>query len=183
MDKYTRVVALLSFFIGTALLIYFYFTGDNTTFYLVAFFVFFALIINLINVFILIYLVVKRNKKSHKISLIITLANLPIVTIYIFLFPYLGMNGTRVDIVNVSGSKISNVYITGPEQKSIGTLKIDEKISLGWMSLSDGSIDVHYVIQGDTITENIWRFESEENGYNMITSIAFEIGLKKRKKQ
>ena len=182
MDKYTRVVALLSFFTGTALLIYFYFTGDNTTFYLGAIFIFFAIIINLINVFILIYLVTKRNKKSNKISLFITLANLPIVTIYIFLFTYLGMNGTRVDLINVSGSKISNVYITGPEQKSIGTLEMDEKFSLGWMSLSNGSIDVHYIIQGDTITENVYTFEVNE-GYNMITRWTHEIGLKKKKKQ
>lgn len=181
MDKYTRVVALLSFFIGSAYIINFYFTGDEATFYSGAIFVFFAVIINLINVFILIYLIVKRNKKSNKISLFITLANLPIVTISIFLFPYLGMNGTRVDLINVSGSKISNVYITGPEQKSIGTLEIEEKISLGWMSLSNSSIDIHYIIQGDTIIENVYRFEVEE-GYNMITRMTHEIGLKKRKK-
>jgi hypothetical protein len=182
MDKYTRIVALLSFIIGTAFLIIFYLTGNKEIFYLGGIFVFFAVIINIINIIILIYLLIKHNKKSNKISLFITLANFPIFVFSIFLFDYLGMSGTRVDLINISGSKISNVYITGPEQKSIGTLEIDEKVSLGWMSLSDGSIDIHYVIQADTITENVYRFE-EGPGYNMIMRMRYEIGQKKREKQ
>jgi hypothetical protein len=176
MDKYSRVVAILSIFIGTAFLIAFYLTGHEGTFWTAGVFIFFAIIINLINVFILTYLIIKRNKKSNKISLIITLANLPIIALYLVLYSYLGMRGTRVTFINVSGSKISNVYITGPESKSIGTMEMDENVSF-WMSTTDGSIDIHYVIKGDTITENVHKFYPEP-GFNHNFRMSHKIGLK-----
>ena len=176
MDKYTRVVALLSFLIGTAFLLAFYFTGYAEVFWSAGIFIILAIIINMINAFILLYLIIKHKKQSNKKSLTITLANIPIVALYMAMYNLLGMAGTKVEFINVSGSKISNVYITGPKLKSIGTMEMDENVSF-WMSTTDGPIDIHYVIKGDTITESVYEFYPEP-GFNLNFRMSHKIGLK-----
>lgn len=148
--------ALLSFLIGSLLLILFYLTSSSNIIALGIFFIGIAGIINT-GVFIKVIFEIlkeKRNKKKYYITAGVMLLNIPIVVLYFYTVLFL-MTATRVTFINDTGKEISALKIMGGELKTIEKLSVGEKQSEWFQIKFEDNLLVEYLIDGHLKTDNI----------------------------
>lgn len=159
-DYYTKrisiVTALISFFTGTGLLIFYYNEMSILTMLNSSYLV---LLIIILNIFLLLIFLFKcfQNKISYeafKQSGIILSANIPIAILYFFVVNFL-LSIIRVTVINHSGQDITNIRITGCENKTIALLENDESKTV-WIDIpQDCSVNIHFWRDGKNNNLNI----------------------------
>ncbi|KQT29593.1 hypothetical protein ASG22_19920 [Chryseobacterium sp. Leaf405] len=175
-DYYTKrisiLTALISFSTGTALLI-FYYTEMSILTILNSFYVVLSLII--INVFLLLFFLFKcfQNKISYgafKKSGIILSANVPVAILYLF-YVNLLLSIIRVTVVNHSGQDITNIKVTGCENKAIAFLENDASKTV-WIDIpQDCSVDIHFQRDGKNKNVNIIGYATSLMGQKVTYEI------------
>jgi len=158
-NKIGLFTALISFLIGTILLIIFYFTDSMA---ISSFGMIFIVIAGIINAGVFIKVLIdlineKENRKKYFFTSGIMLLNIPIVLVY-FYFVMILMNTMRVSFINETGSEISQLKIIGGEPKSIEKLEIGEK-QTKWIAIKyDNDLILEYEIDGEIKTEMIYSY-------------------------
>lgn len=175
-DFYTKrisiLTALISFFIGTGLLIFYYIEMSVLTILYSSYVVLFLIILN---VFLLLFFLFKcfQNKISYtalKHSGIILSANIPIAILYFFLVNIL-LSMIRITVVNHSGQDITSIIITGCENKTIALLKNDDSKTV-WINIShDCSVDVHFWLNGKNKNVNVIGYATSLMGQKVSYEI------------
>lgn len=175
-DDYTKRVSLVtafsSFFIGTGLLVFYYVEMSVCTILHCSYVVLFLIILN---VFFLLFFLFKcfQNKITYralKQSGIILSANIPIAILYFFFVNFL-LSIIRVTVVNHSGQDITNIRITGCENKAIALLKNDSSKTV-WIDISqDCSVDIHFWRDGKIKNVNIIGYATSLMGQKVTYEI------------
>ncbi|MCH8535324.1 MAG: hypothetical protein LAT51_09675 [Flavobacteriaceae bacterium] len=90
--------------------------------------------------------------------------NIPIAILYAYFVMYL-LNTERLTIINETGHELTNVQISGCEQRTIGSLDLSEKVSL-WVPIKQGGcyIKLSYYQEGELEEEIISFYKSGLDG-------------------
>ena len=154
-----RFTDLLSFLIGTMILIIFYFTDSSA---ITEFGMIFIVVAGIINagVFVKVFIDLineKENRKKYFFTSGIMILNIPIVLAY-FYFVMILMNTMRVSFINETGREITNLKIIGGEPKSIEKLEIGEK-QTKWVAINSiNDLILEYEFNGEVKTEMIYSY-------------------------
>ncbi len=158
-NKIGLFTALISFLIGTILLIIFYFTNSTT---ITGYGIIFIAIAGIINAGVFVKVLIdlineKENKKKYYLTSGIMLLNIPIVILY-FYFVMILMNTMRVTFINETGREISELKIIGGEIKTIEKLGVGEK-QTEWIGIkSENNLTIEYHINGEIKTELVYSY-------------------------
>ena len=156
-NRIGRFTALISFLIGTMILIIFYFTDSSA---ITEFGMIFIVVAGIINagVFVKVFIDLineKENRKKYFFTSGIMILNIPIVLAY-FYFVMILMNTMRVSFINETGREITNLKIIGGEPKSIEKLEIGEK-QTKWVAINSiNDLILEYEFNGEVKTEMIY---------------------------
>lgn len=163
---------MLSFCVGTGLMIVYYFDMSTIT-VLYSFYIVFAIVV--LNIILLLFLFFKGiqgsiTKDSLKRSAIILSANIPVAILYYFFVTFL-LGILRITVVNQSGSDISNVRIIGCEDKKIDILE-NKDFKTVWLKIpNDCSVDVTFTKGGKDHTQNVVGYATVMMGQKVIYEI------------
>jgi len=158
-NRIGRFTALISFLIGTMILIIFYFTDSSA---ITEFGMIFIVVAGIINagVFVKVFIDLineKENRKKYFFTSGIMILNIPIVLAY-FYFVMILMNTMRVSFINETGREITNLKIIGGEPKSIEKLEIGEK-QTKWVAINSiNDLILEYEFNGEVKTEMIYSY-------------------------
>jgi hypothetical protein len=158
-NKIGLYTALISFLIGTMILIIFYFTDSSE---IISFGMIFIVVAGIINAGVFVKVLIdlineKENRKKYFFTSGIMLLNIPIVLAY-FYFVMILMNTMRVSFINETGREITNLKIIGGEPKSIEKLEIGEK-QTKWIAINAiNDLILEYEFNGEVKTEMIYSY-------------------------
>jgi hypothetical protein len=169
--------ALLSFSIGTILLLYYYLTGSSDILPTALLFIFVVGIVNLAIVALLIKksFTGKPNGQSYAKTIGLMSLNIPIALLY-FYFTTVLMNTMRISFSNETGQRIEDLTILGgPTPIKYAALEPHESRN-AWIPIQgDGAVQITYRIGSEIKQEDV-------SGYittGMGTKMKFEIGKSK----
>ncbi|PWK17684.1 hypothetical protein [Xanthomarina spongicola] len=172
-NKIGVYTALVSFLIGTLLLVIFYFTYSS----IIAYYgLIFIIIVGIINLVILVKIVFdyntkRENKKEYLRTALIMLLNIPIVICYTYFVIFL-MNTMIVTLINETGREISQIKIIGGEPTQILKLEIGE-VKTKWVGITnDNSLMIEYNVDGEIRQEVIYGYVTSFSG----SRIKYKIG-------
>ncbi|WP_107038594.1 hypothetical protein [Brumimicrobium mesophilum] len=164
-ERFGKLTAISTFSIATIICLSFIYKGDLTF----GFYGFmFLLIAFLINILILVSLLIiasnAENSKQIYWSVKLMLANIPIAILYFGIgFYFVGI--VRIKIENNTGSDISNISISGCEQKFFKLLENGDS-EITWINIpNDCSIHLSYTnAYGELVNETIMGYVSSGMG-------------------
>ena len=174
-NKIGIYTALISFLIGTLLLIIFYFTDSSS---ITSFGMIFIVIAGIINAGVFVKVLIdlineKENRKKYIFTSGIMLLNIPIVLVY-FYFVMVLMNTLRVSFRNETGREISHLKIIGGELKTIERLDIGER-KTKWIDITqDSDLQIEYQIDGKIKNELIYGYITNFSGQRIKYRIGNE---------
>jgi hypothetical protein len=158
-NKIGLFTALISFLIGTILLIIFYLTNSYS---MTLFGMIFIAIAGIINLVVLVKVLInlineKENRKKHILTSGIMILNIPIAVFYFFIVMFL-MSTMRISLINETGAKLTDLKIIGGETKIINELGVGER-QTEWIPIkSENPIILEYRIDGETKRETIYSY-------------------------
>jgi hypothetical protein len=158
-NRFGLFTALISFIIGTILLIVFYLTNSYS---LSIFGIFFIAIAGIINLGVLIKVLInlindKENRKKHILTSAVMISNIPIAILYFYIVMFL-MSTMRISLINETGAKLTDLKIIGGETKFINELGIGER-KAEWVKIkSEKPIILEYSIDGEIKGESIHSY-------------------------
>jgi hypothetical protein len=158
-NRFGLFTALISFIIGTLLLIVFYFTNSYS---LSIFGIFFIAIAGIINLGVLIKVLInlindKENRKKHILTSGVMILNVPIAILYFYIVMFL-MSTMRISLINETGAKLYDLKIIGGENKIIYELGVGER-QTEWIPIKSGNpIILEFRIDGETKRETIYSY-------------------------
>ncbi len=158
-NRIGRFTALISFLIGTIILIIFYFTDSSA---ITEFGMIFIVVAGIINAGVFVKVLIdlineKESRKKYVFTSGIMLLNIPIVLAY-FYFVMILMNTMRESFINETGREITNLKIIGGEPKSIEKLEIGEK-QTKWIAINSiNDLILEYEFNGEVKTEMIYSY-------------------------
>jgi hypothetical protein len=158
-NKIGLFTALISFLIGTILLIIFYLTNSTSITIYGMIFIAVAGIINLgVFVKVLINLInEKENRKKYILTSGIMLLNIPIVILYFYIVMFL-MSTMRITFINETGTKLTNLKIIGGETKIIKELGVGER-QTEWIGIKfENDFILEYKIDGEIKREMVYSY-------------------------
>ncbi len=174
--KTARTIAILSLLIGTAIFVIYYLTSADLILFLGYVFV---VVVAVINSVFLILIFIKYSKQEHyKTSLIITagiiLLNIPVLIFYSWITLLL-MNTMRIKFINSTEQTITELKITGCQNKKIKELEVGASETI-WISVrKDCSIKINYLLNGKTKNETVLNYATTTTGQK----IKYKIGEKR----
>jgi hypothetical protein len=163
-----KSTALLSFLIGTLIMLGFFITGE---FKLAVIGLFYILIIGSINVIILIAILIKtfknpENKKPLFVTCLLMLLNIPVMLSYCWLALLL-LDTLRITFTNSTPKEISDIKIEGCESNFIKTLKPNQSKTV-WINIpNDCFVSIKYTSNGQNKTENVIPYTTGGMGEKM----------------
>jgi hypothetical protein len=175
LDKIGKYTALISFLIGTLLLLIFYYT-DSTE--ITGFGIYFIIIAGILNLIIIALLLAEilSNKENRNRNLKTTglmLLNIPIVFVY-FYFVMILLNTLRITFINETGKPISDIKIIGGKPATIEKLKIGES-QTKWIGIeNDNLLTIEYNINGEKETDTIFGYITSFSGQKLKYRIGKE---------
>ncbi|WP_298371015.1 hypothetical protein [uncultured Lutibacter sp.] len=158
-NKYGLSTALISFIIGTLLLVAFYFSNSIS---ITIFGIFFIAIAGIVNLSVLIKVLInlikeKEHRKKHMLTSGIIILNIPIAILYFYIVMFL-LNTMRISLINETGSNLTDLKIIGGETKLINELKTGDK-QTEWVEIkSETPIILQYKLNGEIKTESIHSY-------------------------
>ncbi len=159
--RFGKLIAILSFIIGTIMVVTFYFTL-SIELAVASYFIIIGLgILSIIGLILVLFFSPDRDfTKAKRISIGLILANIPISIFYFFIIVVL-INTLRITFVNETGQTIENVEIIGAQPKTIHKLEPNEKKTV-WIGINgDSTLEIEY---------NIGNSKKREIVYGYITS-------------
>lgn len=163
-----RVIALISFLIGTLIFITYYFTSNSDFAFLGYGFVVFAGIVNLI-LFIKIILLSFSDRPNQRKLLKtagIMLLNIPIMLVFVW-FSMVLISTMRITFTNEIGHHLTDIKILGCETKYIPELKPNQSKTV-WVGIpNDCSLTLEYVENGELTSETIAGYVTTGMGHKM----------------
>jgi hypothetical protein len=158
-ENYQRLgksTTLVSFLIGTLIILGFFLTGE---FKLAFVGLFYILIVGGINAIVLLAILIKifKNPEAKKPLLhtcLLMFLNIPIMILYCWFALYL-LDTLRITFTNSTPKEISDINIEGCESNFIKTLKPNESKTV-WIKIhSDCSVYIKYTSNGQNISESV----------------------------
>ncbi|WP_338794147.1 hypothetical protein [Bernardetia sp. MNP-M8] len=174
--KTGRVIAILSFLIGTAIFIVYYLTSADFLLSLGGVFILVAAIIN--SIFLILILRRYSKEKHYKTHLFIT-AGIILLNIPAFLFyswvTFLLMDTMRISFINSTQETITELKITGCQNKTIKKLDVGQSEMI-WINIeADCTINIDYLLNGESKKETVLGYATTSMGQKM----KYKIGEKK----
>ncbi len=172
LNKLGLKTALISFLIGIAIFLFYYFTSNFYILFLGYFFTGIACIFNLV-ILILIILEISKyceiRKKFISTSLIM-LFNIPIMITFVWLTLIL-INTMRINFKNTTQTAITDIEIIGCDLKHINKLEPNESITI-WIKINnDCSIQMNYLQNKKRETETVAGYITGGMGQKMNYNI------------
>lgn len=171
-NKIGFLIAVVSFLLGTLLLLIFY-LSDSFDIAIIGYgFLIVAGIVNLIVLLILIKksMTDKENRNSYLKTSGLLLLNIPIAIVYLIFVMFL-FNTMRINFINKTGKPITEIQITGCESKTIDKLDIDESKTI-WIGIpGDCSITIEYKIDDEIKREEVFSYVTNSMGQRAIFRI------------
>ena len=157
--------AIISFVVGTILLVLYYFSDSEIVAIVSVFYIIAAGVINFV---ILLALLIKsrkdsENRKKYFKTAGLILINIPIVLVYLYFI--IGLSDTmRITFVNKTGKQIEDIEITGCEYEKINELKNNQSKTV-WIDITgDCSITVKYKIEDKIKKETVFEYVTTSMG-------------------
>lgn len=168
--RYAKVLALLSFLIGTSLFVVYFLTGEGTETLLPAFyFTYGAALLNLLMALALLSALVWNRSAWRKVLKAIGLMsmNVPVLILYISIIFRL-METERLTLVNDRQEIMTDVKIYGCENHQISRIEPGESKTI-WVGIKgECSIDLSYTIHGAKVDEVVDGYLCSGQGKRMI---------------
>jgi len=160
-----RAVALGTFLIGTALLTAYYFIGDKVLMvgytYLVV-----ALFVDVPFALIGLSDAIRYRDRTLLLSVGMLLLNIPAMLFYVW-FAFMLMDTARITFSNSTESELTGIQLSGCSNYVIEPLQPGEEETV-WVRIPhDCSLDLLYVIDGDTVEENVCGYLTNGMGAAM----------------
>ncbi|MEJ8597563.1 hypothetical protein JSO62_02470 [Riemerella anatipestifer] len=177
MNKSAKILALISFFLGTFLLVIYYLTM-SAEFALFSYFLVGGIVV--INLMVLILLISKLlNRGSEKEGILktigIMLLNIPIALFYFYVVSIL-TSYIRLTITNKTNTVLSNIVISGCDKQKIDGLNVNESETV-WIKISgDCSVNLSYNVNGVEKEENVFGYVTNMMGQK----VKYDIGIDKK---
>lgn len=170
--KAGRICAIVSFITGTILLGLYALFMDNGTIGFGLMFISGALIINAI---VLLAILIKAfTDKQNRVRLLLTsslmLLNIPVIILYIFIAGHFA-NTVRLHLNNSTKSIITDIHITGCQDKRIDKLLPGEKQTIVIDIPGDCTIDINYLQGINRKNGVIASYVTNDGGQNITYNI------------
>lgn len=173
--KIGKGTALITFLVATIICLLFIFTGDIKYGFLGYMFFLGAVVLNIgIMIFLLIKVHKVENSKKIYRSITWMLLNIPVAIFYFIVGIYF-IGVMRINIENNTGSDITNISITGCENKKMDFIKNGETENV-WINIpNDCSIHLHYDdAQGKPQSETIVSYAASGMGQKITHQVGKE---------
>lgn len=154
-----NLTAAITMLLGLLFFIIFNFFSSQSTFHLFLWYVFVSFCVN---IFVLMLLVLSKNRKSNLGTIGFMLINAPFVLFLFIWFIVITVNSLRVDFVNKTTSEITDIRIYGCESKHITQIKPGEVKTIWFRIDKDCSLTTNYLKDGERFQETI--INSATNG-------------------
>ncbi|PIY09245.1 MAG: hypothetical protein COZ18_08325 [Flexibacter sp. CG_4_10_14_3_um_filter_32_15] len=166
--KIGRTLAMLSFLIGTAIFVMNYLISADSFLLIGYIFIVLAVVIN--SIFLILIFIKLSKEKQYKTQLIISagmiLLNIPVLLLYSWITSLL-LNTMRIRFVNSTKETITELKITGCQNKKIKKLEA-EKSETVWISIKgDCTITIEYLLNGEPKKENVLEYATTNTGHKM----------------
>lgn len=177
MNKSAKILALISFLLGTFLLVTYYLTM-SAEFALFSYFLIGGIVvINLVVLIILMSKLLNRNSEKEGIlrTIGIMLLNIPVALFYFYVVSIL-TSYIRLTITNKTNTALSNIVISGCDKQKIDGLNVNESETV-WIKISgDCSVNLSYNINGVEKDENVFGYVTNMMGQK----VKYDIGIDKK---
>ncbi len=153
-----RWTAIISFLSGTILFASYFITSESKLIFIGSIFI---VIVGSINLAVLIAISIKLSKEEQRKKLfkicIFMLFNIPVMLVYCW-FAVVLLNTMRITFTNSTSAELSDIRITGCEERSIANLQSGESKTI-WIDIThDCRVDIEYVINGKPKKENVEEY-------------------------
>lgn len=163
-----RTIAILSLLIGTAIFVFYYLTSAD--FLLLVGYIFIVIVAITNGIFLILILLRYSKDKNNKFSLFITsgiiLLNIPVLLFYSWV-TFLLMDIMRINFINSTKETLTELKITGCQDKKIQKLKAGQRESVWIVIYDDCEIDIEYIINGKTKKEIVVEYATTSMGQKM----------------
>ena len=169
---FAKWAAILSFLLGTMLLIGYYFFEATDLIFLGYLYLIAALVINLTVFVILLYAagVNYTNRRKLLGTAGLMTINIPIAILYLYFFLVL-INTMRIPFINETGETITGLVIEGCETIELARLQPNERTTC-WINIpNDCTISLQYTKDGSRITEEVFGYVTSSEGQKVTYGI------------
>ncbi len=153
--RYAKVLALLSFLIGSGIMLTYFLIPDGSDLLLTGFYFTYGIfLLNLLMVLILLAVLIWNRSQWKEVlkTIAIMCLNIPVAILYVCLVFYL-LNTMRITFVNDREAVLTNIKIDGCERKQIDRLEPGASVT-EWIDISGScSIDLQYKMEGRIVDE------------------------------
>lgn len=171
--KTGRILAGLSFLLGTAIFLGYYFTSSDSLLFVGYGFILLAGFVNLSLLFAILMQAAKdeTNKKElHKTAGLMSL-NIPVMLVYCWIAASL-LGAVRITLTNSTEGVLTDIKITGCEEKQIDKMEIGASQEI-WINIKgDCSIEMDYSLNGERKKETVVGYTTQ----NMGEKVTYQIG-------
>ncbi len=170
-----RIIALISFILGTALFVSYYLTDASSLLFLGLGFIIVGGLINLIYFILLVQQIqkVKVNRERLYFTCGLMLVNIPILLLYCW-WTLILLNTMRITFVNETSSRVTNIKIFGCEEKRIDKLDPGEK-KLVWVNITgECAVNIEFSKDGKKEGENVLDYTTNNMGQRVTHKIGWE---------
>ncbi len=152
--RWARQTAIITFLLGTAIFLLYLITGSYYFLFLGYAYIAFAALVNLaVAAITTIRAIRTRDWELFKNTLLIFL-NVPVMFLYVFITFFL-LNTARIGFTNGTKFEMTDLVLSGCEEVSINELQPGET-EIVWIDIPhDCTINLSYMMQGDTIEINV----------------------------
>jgi len=169
----SKTTAVISFILGSIIFLWYFLTSAELSLLIGFYFIVIAAIVNSVLVLIHTWFLARDQEKFlHLRSFGLLLLNIPIAVIYIY-FVLVLLNTVRLTLINETNQNITEIKISGCDEKSIDQLKNEERATL-WISIpNDCAIIMTYKLESEEVEEVIYYYTTNMNGQK----VAYRIGI------
>lgn len=176
LTKTGQTIAILSLLIGTAIFVMYYLTSADLLLLIEHIFMVASAIIN--GLFLVLILLRYSKDKDNKFSLFLTagiiLLNVPVLLFYSWVTSLL-IDIMRIRFVNATQETLTEIKITGCQNKKIQQLEAAKGQSV-WIILHDDcEIEIEYIINGKAKKETVLKYATTSMGHKMKYKIGEKI--------
>lgn len=163
--KIGRAIAILSLLLGTVIFVLYYLLSSSFLLFTGYVFVVLAGIIN--GIFLILVLLRYSKEENYKLHLFVTagiiLLNIPILIFYSWI-TFMLMDIMRIKFINTTQETLTEINITGCQNKKIKELKTGQS-EIVWIAIKgDCTINIEYLIKEKSRKETVMEYATTSMG-------------------
>ncbi|HYG53222.1 MAG TPA: hypothetical protein VD905_20120 [Flavobacteriales bacterium] len=163
--KTAKIITLFSFFGGTIIFFWFYFTMNYNALFLGYMYIAFTVILNLglLVVMLVRSLSDEESRSKLRSAGALMFVNIPVMFIYVGLTVML-LNRLRITLVNKTTHEIANIKLFGCEEHKIGNIPAGESKGVWVYIPTDCQVEMEYLLNGRKTNATVVEYASAGHG-------------------